>query len=270
MRDNVFFWSTILFSILVILGISILILHTSTSLYQGFLRLCGVNATTCQHIVESVNPISIIGFSIFGWVVAIFGWQIARTQIFLYAKNKRTFPLPNVLRSLSLRLNLHEKIVVVSGTSLFCAGVFRRRIYIGRDLLRELSDKELEAALIHETYHLKNYDPLKILLVTTLSRSLFFLPAVKELSKAYLKEKEVSADQLAASKVGRRHLSRALYKAFRRGSDHASGLPDYTAGFVSTRSETSFSSWGWGITMLIIGIGWILVKNSLATGGHCS
>lgn len=269
MRDNIFFWSTILFSSLVILGVSILVLHASPSLYSGFLKLCGVNSSTCQRIVEAVNPLTIIGIAVLGWIISIFAWQITRTQIFLYSKNKRTFSLPNVLQLLSLRLGLQGKVVVVSGSSLFCAGLIFRRIYVGRDLLRVLSDKELEAALIHESYHLKNYDPLKILLVTTLSRALFFLPAIRELSKAYLKEKEVSADALAASQVGRRHLSRALYKAFRRGADHASGLQD-VAGFTTARTESHFSTWGWGVTILVIGLAWIVVKNSLAAGGTCS
>lgn len=266
MRDNIFFWSTIIFSGLVILGFTILVLHTSPQLYQGFLRLCGVNVTTCQHLVETINPITILGFAGLGWIISIFLWQIARTQIFLIAKNKRTFPLPNVLHLLSIRLKLQGKLVVVSGSSLFCAGIFRRRIYIGRELLRVLSDKELEAALLHESYHLKNYDPLKILLTTTLSRSLFFLPAVRELAQAYLKEKEISADHHAESQVGRRHLSRALYKAVRRGS---AGLPDHTAGFIATRNDSRFSTWGWGLTILILGLAWVLFKNS-HLGGTCA
>jgi len=270
MRDNFFFFSTVLFSLLVLLGFSIIALHTSPTLYQNFLRLCGVQASTCQRIIETINPITIISASVLLWVAAIFIWQIVRTEIFLHSKRSRTYPLPNVLRVLSLRRSLQGRIVVVPGSSLFCAGIFKRRIYVGRDLLRELSQKELEAALVHESYHLRSHDPLKILLVTTFSRALFFLPAVRELSSAYLKEKEISADRLAESVVGRRYLSRALYKAFRRGADHASGLPSFAAELAGVRTASSFSSWGWGLTILFLGLGWIIVKSSLVPGGTCA
>jgi Zn-dependent protease with chaperone function len=237
--------------------------------------------------VESINPLTIISGAVLIWVVFVFLWQIFHTNSFLNIKKRRTYVLPNTLIALGLNLGLQNRIVVVPGTALFCAGIFHRRVYIGRVLLRELSDKELEAALVHEAYHFRSHDPLKILLVTTLSRAFFFLPAIHELADAYLKEKEVSADRLAATAVGKRYLSRALYKAIRHVSDHASGLPSLTAKFSAVRSVASngqprdtmlrnaatgrsvFSSWSWGLTILIVGVGWVLVKNSLTSGGVC-
>jgi Zn-dependent protease with chaperone function len=177
--------------------------------------------------------------------------------------------LPNTLRVIGLRHGLQNRLLVVPGDSLFCAGIFKPRIFVGRNLLRDLSREELEAALVHESYHLKQRDPLKILLVSTFSTTFFFLPAVREIAQAYLREKEISADRLAETTVGRKHLSRALIKAFRRGADQAPGVPGFTAGLTSVRKSATFSTWGWGLTVLFIGIGWIAIKSSLSHGG-CS
>ena len=69
-----------------------------------------------------------------------------------------------------------------------------------------LASDELEALLLHEKCHLKNHDPLKILLGRLTASALFFIPILKDLPKRYLIRKEIAADQSAI-----------LYRGSRRG-----------------------------------------------------
>ena len=76
----------------------------------------------------------------------------------------------------------------------FCFGVLSPRIIIATGLTNSLTSKELEAVLLHEQAHLKNYDPLKILLGQTVASMFFFLPIFSELYKNMISTNEILAD----------------------------------------------------------------------------
>ncbi len=105
----------------------------------------------------------------------------------------------NELESLAGRLGLKNKVHLLdSDVSLcFCAGFIMPQIYLSRRMMEKLPQEQLEALLLHEKYHLKNYDPLKILLGQLVVSALFFVPVLQDMFKRYLIEKEIAADESA-------------------------------------------------------------------------
>ena len=97
----------------------------------------------------------------------------------------------------------------------FTYGALRPRVVVSRGLLESTSPEELQAVLVHERYHVRNLDPLKVVLARALARGLFFLPALRELEGRYLAGRELAADQRALSRCGRRPLASALLKVVR-------------------------------------------------------
>lgn len=121
---------------------------------------------------------------------------------------KRIFRLtetyPSQLDSLAKKLKLERKIVLVDSSKplAFCLGFRSPKIFISAKLVRALRQKELEAVLRHEKYHLENKDSLTMLVATS-AQSLFpFFPLISDLLKNYRIEREISADQEAVESMG--------------------------------------------------------------------
>jgi Zn-dependent protease with chaperone function len=94
----------------------------------------------------------------------------------------------------------------------FTYGLLRPRIAISLGLAESLSASELDAVLEHERYHLRNLDPLKLLVARMLAPMLFFVPVLRELRNHYVVARELAADQRALHRQGRGALAGALYK----------------------------------------------------------
>ena len=108
------------------------------------------------------------------------------------------------LRQLTVDLGLGDKISIVdSETPLcFCAGFISPHIYLSRGMLRKVTAIELEALLLHEKHHMENHDPLRMLVGTLVVSGLFFVPALRDMFKRYLIEKEIAADRSAIRHQG--------------------------------------------------------------------
>ena len=94
----------------------------------------------------------------------------------------------------------------------FCAGLLRPRIYITTGALARLDAPALDAVLVHERQHARRRDPLRLAASRVLARSLFFLPALRELRRGQELLAEVSADETAvrAAAGDRSALARAM------------------------------------------------------------
>lgn len=95
----------------------------------------------------------------------------------------------------------------------FVYGLARPRVAISAGLLRRLSPAELQAALEHERYHVRNRDPLRSLIGAVLAEAIFLVPSLAVLQRRYEASRELTADQLAERACGRRSLIGALLKA---------------------------------------------------------
>lgn len=171
-----------------------------------------------QEFIEICQK-TILNFGFFPLLILTLGlltliFQIFKTKIFIknILKSRRKIPLE--LKSLAWELDLSDKIdLVYSSKPLsFCYGFLNPRICLSTELLRSLNKGELKAVLLHESYHLKNFDPLKIILSSTLSSMLFFLPVFKDFHRHFLLAKEISADRLSIKEGEKSSLVSVLEK----------------------------------------------------------
>jgi len=97
----------------------------------------------------------------------------------------------------------------------FAYGALTPRVAVSRGLLEGVSTEELRAVLEHERYHVRNLDPLKVLIVRALPATFFFLPALGALRARYVAGRELAADRRAVHACGRKPLVGALLKVVR-------------------------------------------------------
>lgn len=102
----------------------------------------------------------------------------------------------------------------------FCAGLVRPRVYVTTGLLAALTERELEAVLWHEEYHVAHRDPLKLVIADALA-AVFFLPLLPYLRQRYALAKELAADRRAVGAMGEgRSLAAALYRLLVLAAPH--------------------------------------------------
>lgn len=83
----------------------------------------------------------------------------------------------------------------------FTAGVFKPEVFVSKGLIEALSEEELRAVLLHELGHGKRWDPLRLLIVRTISDALWFLPFIRELAAGFLDAAEQAADEAAVQRL---------------------------------------------------------------------
>jgi Zn-dependent protease with chaperone function len=100
-----------------------------------------------------------------------------------------------------LRPVLHEDVFVIDDErpESFCAGLVRPRVYITTGALAILDEPGRHAVLEHERHHARRRDPLRLATSRVIARSLFFLPALRELRRSQQVLVEVSADESAVA-----------------------------------------------------------------------
>ena len=106
----------------------------------------------------------------------------------------------------------------------FCYWFRSPRICLSTALVRRLSDEELRAVLVHERYHLRHRDPLRVVIARYFAAGLYVVPVVEELASFYALQKEIAADDDAVRQVGVAPLARALYKLLPDAPDRELGL----------------------------------------------
>lgn len=132
------------------------------------------------------------------------------------------------------RLRIAERIDVIEfpATKAFCYGFLRPRICVTGSLIETLTASELEAVLRHERHHLKQHDPLRTLLWTTLTGALWWLEHHAEHAQLL---RELAADRAVLREQGRVPLASALLKILSAPSAEQPSLADAA---ISGLSET--------------------------------
>lgn len=115
------------------------------------------------------------------------------------------------------RAKVARRIDVVDSPEVFsfAYGFFSPRIAVSRGLIAALSPAELEAVLAHERYHVRSWDPAKVVLARAFPRAAFYLPALRHLRRRYVAGRELAADRRAMRACGEPALAGALYKVIR-------------------------------------------------------
>jgi Zn-dependent protease with chaperone function len=124
---------------------------------------------------------------------------------------------PDELAAASRRAGLEGRVVLVDSDERFsfAYGAMTPRVAVSRGLLELASVEELDAVLVHERYHVRNLDPLKVLFARALPAAFFYLPAFGNLRERYVAGRELAADRRAVDRLGRKPLAGALLKVVR-------------------------------------------------------
>lgn len=176
--------------------------------------LCGWLWTRCVNTA----PINALYFIVAPFIIGVLTitWQAWRTirctrQLLQYSQ----IPLTSELEAQIIGLGLDPAwfILIQSSHPLtFCFGFLRPRICLSTGLNEILTRPQLRAALLHEEYHRKRFDPLRLLLAEAVSKALFLLPVVHEWLAVFKIQLELDADQYAIRKTGKAALAGTLHR----------------------------------------------------------
>jgi beta-lactamase regulating signal transducer with metallopeptidase domain len=153
-------------------------------------------------------------------------------QLFATARLIRTLlarqvAVPRRVRTAAAGLGLDGRIDVVDDGRpfSFCYWFLRPRVCVSTGLVRRLAADELRAVLLHERYHVRHRDPLKLVIARYFAAGLYVVPVVEELVEYYTLEKEIDADEDAVAELGEvRPLAAALYKVLPDADEVSLGL----------------------------------------------
>jgi beta-lactamase regulating signal transducer with metallopeptidase domain len=153
--------------------------------------------------------------------------QLLATAALIRALVARTVPVPAKVQAAARGLKIDGRIDVVGDRRAFsfCHWFVQPRICLSTTLVRRLDREELRAVLLHERYHLRQRDPLRLVVARYFAAGLYVVPVVDELVGFYTLQKEIAADEDAVRATGDvRDLARALYKLLPAADEVALGL----------------------------------------------
>lgn len=130
--------------------------------------------------------------------------DLRRTRSAVRALRSRPLPRPPAVEAAVCRAGIAAPVEMLRADALlsFASGYLRPQICVSDALAAGLSDRELEALLLHEDYHCRARDPLKSLVADSVTGALFFLPLLPVLRRRYLWARELAADRYAVGRQG--------------------------------------------------------------------
>ena len=202
-RINISFYVFIFAALAVSLVITSLLYKASPLFTSKTLFLCQKFISNIMIEIPRSLPgtlILVVGF-VFGIGFLSFLIQLIKTHIYLRKLLIRKTHMSSRLVKVSESINLTSNLILVKDRSLFsfCCGIFSPFIVVSTGLVKSLTDKELEAVLLHEQSHLISRDPIKVLIGKTFASMFFFLPLFADLRKNIEAVNELLADQWTIS-----------------------------------------------------------------------
>ena len=161
---------------------------------------------TLSYPAANAGALFVLGLAVLGGIVA---------ALALFAVGRELKGARQVAERLAqLNPELREGVFVIDDErpEAFCAGLLRPRVYITSGALALLDGQGLNAVVQHERQHARRRDPLRLAASRVIARTLFFLPAIRELRRGQEVLAEVSADESAvrAAAGDRSALARAM------------------------------------------------------------
>ncbi len=153
--------------------------------------------------------------------------QLLATLGLIHSLLARRVPTPRRVAAIAASIELADRVDLVQDPRpfSFCYWFRSPRICLSTGLIKRLTDGELRAVLHHERYHLRQRDPLRLVIARYFAAGLYVVPVVEELVEYYTVQKEVAADQAAVGAMGGvRELASALFKVLPDAEDVDLGL----------------------------------------------
>jgi Zn-dependent protease with chaperone function len=164
----------------------------------------------------AVAFIAILGAGVVAGILSLWH-QIRASRRLARRVRELELPLTRELAAVADRTGLRGRVQLVDSDDLFsfAFGAVAPRVVVSRGLHEAASASELDAVLEHERYHVRNLDPLKVLLARALPATFFYVPALSGLETRYVAARELAADRRAIASCGRKPLAGALFKVVR-------------------------------------------------------
>ena len=188
----------------------------------------------CREVLSSLITLSYSFTEVFTLIILIsvgIGFtslilQLYRTNCLIKSTLKNKILVSERLYKIALKLGIVDKIDVAQKKEnlSFCYGLLKPHILLSTGLLKTLTNEELKAVLLHESYHVQNRDPLKIILGRTASKMFFFIPILKDIQNFYTFSKEIAADKLVIQNGYKQPLISTLSKLLIPGSPKFAGV----------------------------------------------
>lgn len=158
-------------------------------------------------------------------------YQVYKTKNFVNNLLKSKINTPKKVEDIALKLGIAGKVVAVKDNSFssFCYGLIFPEICLSLKLVNSLTNRELKAVLLHESYHFKNRDPLKVLLSQIIVSMFFFVPILRDFHKYYTLSKEINADQLVINNKFIDELKSALTKTLANLTPGLNGIASFAS-----------------------------------------
>jgi beta-lactamase regulating signal transducer with metallopeptidase domain len=164
----------------------------------------------------------VILFMAFAGLLKVFAAKIYIGKLQVKAANPATGEVSRVeeiIRQRCRELNLKAPEILFSDSnrfSSFVTGFMRPQVMVSLPLIKQMSDRELQAILTHELIHIRRGDTRKGWFLHLLKDIMFFSPFSLSLLDRYLLERERLCDREAVLVLGNaRDYAAALLKAWR-------------------------------------------------------
>jgi len=215
------------FGLLVVLAVgssALLIALLAALLPRGFAFVTGGVADTASVVAVLVLVLATFGVTL--GLASLFRQLLATLSLIRMLLSRRV-TLSRRVGDIAASLDLAGRVDIVRDVRpfSFCYWFRRPRICLSTGLIKRLNDAELRAVLLHERYHLRQRDPLRLVVARYFAAGLYVVPVVEELVEYYSVQKEVAADQDAVRAMGGvRELASALFKVLPQADDVDLGL----------------------------------------------
>lgn len=133
--------------------------------------------------------------------------QLAATRKLGDNVQSRRLPAPGALAEAAGAAGVSRRRVDVIDTEerfSFAYGLLFPRVALSRGLIEAATVEELRAVLEHERYHVRNFDPLKVLVARSVPAAFFYVPALRDLRLRYVAGRELAPTGAPSRRAGAR------------------------------------------------------------------
>ena len=240
--------------------LTLLLKKYATLTFEHFLVTCRVIASsffsTGAHYVGFLLTAIVLTITLGFFLKTLFSYIKTKRKLGNLLQ-KQIFSLPKKLKIILERNGIQKDLIIIVKNSedyAFTIDWFSPKIVLSFGLLNRLSNRQLEAVVLHEYYHSKNKHPLLLITSEILSSSLILLPILKELTKKMRIVLEEEADGFV---FGQQRTTKYLNLALETVSsqNHFKLYPN-----LSKRNDYKIKRFNFLISVAVILAGFILFK----------